>query len=219
MIVGAPPKSFKSLLTMNLCYALASGKDPLSGSEITPKRILYLEQEIGLYSLRARMTQIVGAGAGGARAEAAADNLYFHSGRGLMLSGSEIRSVVSEVAPDIIVIDPLRKFHAFDENKSEDAMRVNQLIQSIQGDSGVIVVHHAGKKKEGRNVLDFDSLRGSSEFFADCDSAFMLNRTRNSLVVQPVLRHAAEPEQPWRFRVNPQTLQIGFPELVPQESD
>ncbi len=211
MILGAPPKSYKSLLALNLVYDLASGLDPLSGLETAPKRILYIEQEIGLYSLSRRMAQIAGAADGGARAAAlAGENLHFHSGRGLMLSGSEIRSVIGAAKPDIIVLDPLRKFHAFDENKSEDALRVNQLIQSVQGESGVIIIHHAGKRKEGRPALDFENLRGSSEFFADCDSALMLQRQPNGLTVQPVLRHGPEPDQPWRFRFKTGTLRLAL---------
>lgn len=188
IVIGAPPKHFKSMLALNLAYDLAEA-EPLWGLKKAdggalwevkrPLSILYVEQEIGRYRVKERMEKIHGARGG----ELAPLNLHFEcKGSGIMLDTDVGRSILEErveqLKPDVLVIDPLRKFHTQDEDSSTEMVKVFKALDNIQErhELTALILHHTSKRSEFRDPSDPESLRGSGEIFADGDTFIMLTK-------------------------------------------
>lgn len=181
LVVGAPAKSRKSYFAMNLAYKIAEGEDFLGFKIARPRKVLYVEKEIGLPGVRGRMAEMHRKLQG----SYVDDNLLFlpksKSTRNLMLDAPEGRStllkIVEEYNPDIVVLDPLRRFHRQDEDKSGGMEIVFDAIDELQGEEArrsIIVVHHCGKPSLTRDMTDPMALRGSSFIFDAGDSYIMI---------------------------------------------
>jgi RecA-family ATPase len=190
VVIGAPPKHFKSMLALNMAYDLAEGGallgvtkgdgDPLWRVK-NPLTVLYVEKEIGQYRVRERMERIHGK-RGGSLApynvhyvcKDKAHEFTLDSEYGL----GKLRHEIEAKRPDVLVLDPLRKFHEADEDSSTEMVKVFKNLDSLQKEFkfATICVHHTGKRSEWRDQGDPESLRGSSEIFADVDSVIMLSR-------------------------------------------
>lgn len=223
ILIGAPTKHYKSMLTLNLAYDLAEGSPLLGltkedGSPLwtvkRPLSVLYGEKEIGRYRLQERLRRIHATRGG----ELALENLHFEpKGNQIMLDSehgiNELRKRLDECQPDILVIDPFRKFHSSDEDSSTEMVKVVYTLDAIQRDYRdltTIILHHTGKRSEFRSPTDPESLRGSSLIFDDCDTAIMIDRPikTNTEVIRLnfVLRSAADPK--------PVTLQFDTEQFV-----
>jgi len=197
MIIGAPAKHKKSLLAMNLAYALAEGGDFLGWEVKEPQSVLYVEQEIGTPGTKARMERIHSAKGG----IVAAENLHFLTKGRVRYSLDEgspglaaLRGEIERLKPQVIVIDPLRRFTFHDEDSSTEMVKVFKTLDELQEDFGLtqIIVHHTGKRNEFRDGTDPESLRGSSFIFDDGDSYMMIS--------QPVKRDGDFVRLHFRFR-------------------
>ncbi len=209
LVIGAPAKTRKSYFAIHLAYCLSTGNSFLGFKIEKPQRVLYIEKEIGVAGMRDRAEQ-VHRRFGDAFAE---DNLFFlpkgNQTRKLSLGSDELRRVVATHNPDVIVLDPLRRFHRADEDSSGEMEKVFDAIEELQsvhlnGDSfvygeraerSVILIHHCGKPSENRNPEDPNSLRGSSFIFDAGDSYAMLiraNRQSDNYKVHFTFRHTAD---------------------------
>lgn len=112
---------------------------------------------------------------------------------------TELLSVLNEFQPRLCIIDPLRKFHAGDEN---DAAFVESILYPIRkwavaNSSAVIVVHHARKEPQGADrdeVMDPSNLRGSNAIFGAADSIIMcraINRDIGHVRVAAIHKRAS----------------------------
>jgi RecA-family ATPase len=221
LLIGAPPKSKKSMLALNMAYDLAEGlpllglRDKDGDGLWRPKRpytVLYVENEIGQYRLKERMTQIQSARSG----DVAPSNLYFEpKGSGIMLDTPEglgiLKARIDALKPDVLVIDPLRKFHTQDEDSSTEMVKVFKTIDALQEENGltVVMVHHAGKRSEFRDAESPESLRGSSEIFADGDTFVIVSQPAKSddnlLKLSFTLRSGENP-RPLHLKFDPSTF-------------
>lgn len=213
MVIGAPPKSYKSFLALNIGYDLAEGSDlfgiwPLH-SALT---VLVVEQEIGQYRLKERLAAIHGYRIG----KLAPYNLYLASkdlriNLHTMMGLQRLSKHIEEVKPHVVILDPLRKLHRKTEESSTEMVEVFGNLDEIQEkyDLSFIFVHHTTKRSEFRNPADAESLRGSSEIFADIDTAIMIEQPvrndRTILRLNFTLRSAQEPP-PLMLQFNKNTL-------------
>jgi RecA-family ATPase len=211
IIIGAPAKHYKSMLALNLAYDLAEGI-PLcglkkrDGSPLWPVKrpyvVLYVEKEIGKYRLKERMEKIHSALDG----EIALDNLYLDpKGNQVLLdvpSGiTALEKRLDKINPDVLILDPLRKFHVQDEDSSTEMVRVMSHLDAIQQkyhDLTTIVLHHTGKRSEFRDQRKPEALRGSSLMFDDADTVIMMSRENpnkpENIQLNFVLRSAEDPK-------------------------
>jgi len=211
LIIGAPPKHFKSFLTLNLAYALAEGGEFLKWKAERPQRVLYIEQEIGWWGMNNRLATLHAAKGG----SIAGDNLFIEAKGKVRYSLDEgspgferLKQLVAKVDPDVLILDPLRKFTRADEDSSTEMVKVFQALDELQAredEDGtkrapltVVLVHHAGKRSEFRDGTTPESLRGSSEIFADGDSYIILEQPVKGkpevLRMHFTFRHAANIE-------------------------
>jgi RecA-family ATPase len=222
IVIGAPAKHFKSMLALNLAYDLAEG-DPLwgikkpDGSPLWivkhPLSVLYVENEIGQYRLKERMEKIHGARGG----EWAMDNLHIApKGSGIMLDNDVGMAIlakrIAECQPDVLILDPLRKFHSCDEDSSTEMVKIVYRLDALQKankDLTTIILHHTGKRSEFRDQTQPEALRGSSVVFDDADTAIMIDRpvkgSDTIIRLNFVLRSAADP-RPVRLRFDEETF-------------
>jgi RecA-family ATPase len=186
LVIGAPAKMRKSFLAMQLSYCLAAGTQFLDEYAIPEKhQVLYIEKEIGIPGVRER-ADLIHKQMG--RDSDATANLHFlpkggKEARNLTLGSPQLLAIVEKKNPDILVLDPLRRFHRADEDSSGEMEKVFDAVEELQGvgreenqERSIILIHHCGKPSEFRNQDEPVSLRGSSFIFDAGDSYIMMQR-------------------------------------------
>ena len=197
VVIGGPPKSNKSFLVLNVILALAQGRNIFDACydnkmPVLPVarryKVLYVEQELGPYGLKDRLVALVGA---------APKPLEFYvktRDMGMRLDTPEGRKLIwDEVAacqPDVVIFDPLAKFHLSDENSAQQmgaVMRAgDRLIEEFK--CAVIYIHHTGKESFEHPRHGGDRLRGSSAIFADCENLMEVTRLSKGHIKEPILK-------------------------------
>lgn len=191
MVLGGPPKAFKSFTGDTILLNLVTGQNLFAAYRSNhgrtakafpvsePQRVLLFEQEIGEDDLEDRLAPIVSTYSAELQ-ELVYDNLYTHSlDHTLMIdkeSGMrEIERIVKEVKPTIVAFDPLIEFHTSDENSTHAMASVLHNLDTLRWRNhfASIVYHHEGK--EGPVARDGpDRLRGNSVLYGKGDSFVML---------------------------------------------
>lgn len=184
-IVGAPAKAGKTIFTLNMCYAWASGA-PFLLRRTTPMRVLYVDREMGPYGIRERLQNIHLA----AGEPLALENLAVHCRSRMAVSlemgtkGYEnLKAMIADVRPAVLVLDPLRDCFAGDENDSAVMTRVFAGVFELMDefDAAAVLVHHCGKgvTELGAKYQPDDpyKMRGSSRIFDVGDAYMMLEGT------------------------------------------
>jgi RecA-family ATPase len=154
-----------------------------------PCKILYIEAELGPDGLQGRLRNIV------ADLNPAALEMFVTTRDTAMRldtpEGFErIKAEVGEVRPDVLIIDPMAKFHLQDENSAQEMGYVMRMVDHLVEDFGcaVILVHHLKKPNEDHPARGGDRLRGSSAVFADVDTVVELERLSDENVKEPILK-------------------------------
>ena len=220
MFLSASAKSFKSMLALNIAYALAQGAAVL-GQHPTPhpRRVLVMEQEIGPERLKDRLLKM-NPHLGGTLA---LENLWFTSkDTALRLDTPHgiqgIAAAIQEAKPHVVILDPLRKFHLCNEDNSTEMGGVLRALTTLQERHkfAVLIVHHHAKPNESRLANSPNNLRGSSVLFDEGDSYITVTRPdpkqRNAIALTYTLRSAEDPP-PLRLVLDPDTLTF-----TPQEN-
>ena len=199
LFLYAPKKHFKSMLMFNLLYDLAEGEEFLFNWRCERSyTILLVEQEIGRYMCRSRFDKIQR----GRNGRYAMDNINIVSKeRRIKLDTDEgvqrLRGEIERVRPQIVALDPIRKFHRQDENNSTAITGVIDALDKLVEDYGVtfIIAHHSGHE----SMFQQKHMRGSSVWGDEADTIINLSRPaqnrRDKLRVEiEEIRHAAQPE-------------------------
>jgi RecA-family ATPase len=236
MVIGGPPKAYKSFFSQTIALNLATGTNlfgahrvknrvqHLAFNVIEPKRVLMLEQEIGDWSLKDRLSSMSLAQEE-PRRSLFLDNLFTHScDRDLRLDNKQgveaISVLVEKVKPHVLILDPLIEFHQLDENSSQHMISVMRNLDKIrdQHKCAIIMNHHASKSDERHGP---DALRGSSALYGKGDSFFMLNvinRDAGIIEVEVIIRRD-KPIHPFRVKIDWLDLTCKFHEWVTSKSE
>lgn len=148
----------KTQFVLQLARAVVSGQPVLGLAVPAPASVLYVGQEDALWALRERFRGIH------PRFGPAKAGLHLVCAKGLLLEGHEVRRLVAEYRPGLVILDPLRRFHIREEEKGEMAVVIRQVDLLIRDFAcAVVEVHHLRKpsadKKRRPEVAD---VRGSS---------------------------------------------------------
>ena len=207
LLIG-PPKSKKTFLTMNLALSIASGSD-FSGFKVPkPKKVLYLLAEGGYYATRDRLKKM---------AKDKNQNLFVGFPNYLPVNTEDgyhfLYSLVKEVNPDVLILDPLIKFHDVDENSASQMSDVLGKIRTMMAELklSVILVHHTGKVASRGG-------RGSSVIVGDYDSCIEICKSdKGNVSLKFDMRHVETPPTK-KIRFNPDTFwfenESGIVELI-----
>ena len=194
-VIGGAPKCSKTWLGLDLALSVATGTACLGKYAVPePGPVLVYLAEDALPVVRQRV-------AGMAR----------H--RGLDLDGVEIHVITAptlrldrephrtglfetakRLRPRLLLLDPLVRLHAIDENHAGEVAGLLAYFRSLQRqlDLSVVLVHHS-RKNAAAGVAAGQGLRGSSDIHAFGDSNLYLKRASEQLTLTMEHRAAAAP--------------------------
>jgi hypothetical protein len=195
-VIGGAPKCSKTWLGLDLALSVATGTACLGRYAVPrPGPVLVYLAEDALTVVRERV-----------------EGMVRH--RGLQLTGVDIhvitapslrldrephRSRLLETAkrlrPRLLLLDPLVRLHAVDENSAGEVAQLLAYFRLLQRrlDLSVMLVHHT-RKNAASGVAAGQGLRGSSDLHAFGDSNLYLRRVRERLVL--LSEHRAAPAAP-----------------------
>ncbi|HXX23574.1 MAG TPA: AAA family ATPase [Terriglobia bacterium] len=183
-IIGGQPKCYKTFLALDLAVAVASGT-PCLRRFPTPRagRVLLFAAEDALHIVRARLEGIAHAAA----AEFQSLDIHVITAPVLRLDHQEhqqaLQATVAELKPTLLVLDPLVRLHAIDENVAAEVAPLLAYLRRLQRlhQTAVALVHHA--RKGAAHERGGQALRGSSELHAWGDSNLYLRRQGQQLLL------------------------------------
>ena len=176
------------------------GKD-FAGFKITkPKKVLYYLAEGGYYPNRERLKKM-------------AENIPPDNTENFLIdfppympinhpeSYDEIYKTIKASDAEVVILDPLIRFHDVDENSangiSEVFSRIRQLIDKLG--ISVILVHHTGKVQSRGG-------RGSSVIIGEYDSCITISQAKADYIHLSYSMRFVETPSPNRIRFNPDTF-------------
>ena len=195
-VIGGAPKCAKTWLGLDLALSVATGTACL-GKYVVPRAgpvLVYLAED-ALPVVRERV-----------------EGMARH--RGLDLAGVEIHVITAptlrldrgphrerlmetakRIRPRLLLLDPLVRLHAIDENHATEVAGLLAYFRSLQRrlDVSVVLVHHTRKNAPG-GVAAGQGLRGSSDLHAFGDSNLYLRRAKQRLLLSS--EHRAAPASP-----------------------
>jgi len=198
-IVGAEPKSWKSWLTLYLGICVASGTRAFDRYDVKQGIVMVFSAEGGKGLVRRRAAALCRS-----MDMEIPPNLWLIDLPVLHLDQPEVAqrviNMVEKYRPALIVLDPLRELHGGDEN---DAVTIAALLAPLRQlqrfGCACMLVHHLGKKSEGRTVQrGGQRLRGSSALHGAVDSALYMETSGDGqhkrVIVTPEHRDEADGE-------------------------
>ncbi len=161
----------KTLFTLNVAYAIASGGNFLKYKCLKPRRVLYVDGEMAYIDVYSRFMQIIKQ-----QGPLEDDNFFLLNPEKSSLKLPKISSPegqafynkkMDDLNIEVLVLDNLSTLSSIEENSSEEWLIIQDwLIDLRSRGKTVIVVHHAGKDKKG--------YRGSSRMLDVLDAAISL---------------------------------------------
>ncbi len=194
-VIGGAPKCLKTWLGLDLALSVATGT-PCLGKYAVPEPgpvLAYLAED-ALPVVRQRVE-------GMARHRGLAlDQVEIHviTAPTLRLDRDrdrdrrQLMETAKRLRPRLLLLDPLVRLHALDENDAGEVAGLLAYIRALQRelDLSVILVHHTRKNGPG-GVACGQSLRGSGDLHAFGDSNLYLRRVKNRLLLSSEHRAAA----------------------------
>ncbi len=218
LLFGGEAKVGKSFVLLELARALSTGTHPFDCKlfkKVDPVKVLLIEQEVGIYGLQKRAKEIFA----NENPRVYGDKLFYASKvPDLQLDSKEGREIlfdlVEDVRPQVLMLDPLGRMNAYDENSSNQIEQLftalGQLEYAFSSEHmSIIVSHHFSKPSSDpnstRDYLDAYNFRGSSKFKDDPDT----------LITMAKLKYLAKPYKAWQIRMRFDTRQDeGLPDFL-----
>jgi RecA-family ATPase len=195
-VIGGAPKCSKTWLGLDLALSVATGTACLGKFAVPqPGPVLVYLAEDALPVVRERVAGM----ARHRRLELAAVDIQVITAPTLRLDREPHRSRLFATArrlrPRLLLLDPLVRLHAIDENHAGEVAALLAYFRSLQRqlDLSVILVHHT-RKNAATGVAAGQGLRGSGDIHAFGDSNLYLRRTREHLLL--ATEHRAAPAIP-----------------------
>lgn len=168
-VIGAPPKSFKSILTINLACAIATGQ-PFDGHKVKQGGVLIVQGENNLAMEQQKIYSITG------RTDIP---IYFVDELLTLDYIHKVRDVILENNIILLIIDPLYLlFGNGDINKHQDITRRLEALTRLRNKTGVsiMLVHHSRKLERGAKITTAD-MYGSTFIEGWYESMILLQRS------------------------------------------
>lgn len=186
MIIGGEASIGKSLFLLELAYALSTGAQPFGCPTFAvpkPMKVLLLEKEVMEPGLHKRIGKMFSDEECG-KMEGQLEIVTGYPGMNIDDDGMDfIRWNINNLGANILIMDPLAKFHNKDENAAAEIGQalgeIDKLRWEFKGQQlAVIWSHHFGKPsgdpRVRRDPLDTYNFRGSSRFKDDPDTKVTL---------------------------------------------
>lgn len=157
VLVWAAPGVGKTMLTLSLALAIAGGGSLLGWTAPRPARVLFIDGEMPLDDLKARLGSLA-ASVEGIDLAAARANLMILARHhqcpdtpfpdfGAENQQDQVLSLIRSYQPDLVILDNLSTLATMDdENGAAETQRVVRLLTRLkQARIATVVVHHSGK--------------------------------------------------------------------------
>lgn len=191
-ILGGQPKSYKTWLALEMAVSVASGSPCLGTFRVEDSGpVLLYAAEDPSSTLRIRLESI-------ARSRAIDfDHLDIRviTAASLRLDSAEdqdrLRATIAHHRPAFLVLDPLVRIHALDENVAGQMAALLGYFRALQRESrlAIALIHHARKNISAAGPGY--NLRGSSDVYAWLDSLLYLQRHKDQLILS--IEHRSAP--------------------------
>ena len=173
-ILGGPPKSRKSYLSLQLALDLAHGR-PWLGFKCRPARVYYLQLDTprSLWKLRMKRLQKRGITID----PEALPRLIFGDKKTAPFPfdirspshAAWLKARVEEFTPDLTIIDTLSKAHGANEDNRTEMEHVMGMFQSVCAPSALLMVTHERKPQKDVDSTGISRIRGSSAITGGVD--------------------------------------------------
>lgn len=171
-IIGAPSKSFKSTLTLNLACAVALGRD-FDGHKTKQGNVLIIQGENNLSLEQQKIFAITGE---------TDIPIYFIEDNLTIDKIMKIKQSIIDYEIKLLIIDPLYLlFGSGDINKHQDITQRLELLSELRNDTDVsiMLVHHSRKLERGAKIQTSD-MYGSAFIEGWYESMILLQRSGNN---------------------------------------
>src|SRR5881296_2509182 len=192
-IIGGSPKSYKTWLALELAVAVASGSACLQTFAVSsPGPVLLYAAEDSESALRLRLESL----AQHHRLQLAYLDIRVITADSLRLDRipdqERLEATVMLHRPVLLILDPLVRLHAIDENAAGEIAALLGYLRVLQRKTGsaIALVHHARKNVAANGGAGY-SLRGSSDLYAWVDSFLYLRRHHGQLMLSAEHRSAS----------------------------
>lgn len=211
MVLSGEWATFKSWITLDMLLHIAAGQDWLGFVCPTPRRVLYIDEEMPLPELWRRVRWLLQGTP--MLAHAVANDAQFGA-RFQVLSQAGYRVDKTEwlaaclkswkYAPEVIVIETLRRTLNGSENDAEAVARMWQTYQVLTRTGATVWINHHNVKppsdpKEAREP--HHRYAGSADILGGCDQALALTRKRGQASVTVVHTKARGAQEVANFHV------------------
>lgn len=199
-VLMGPPFSGKSFLALQLGLDLARGESPFGRSVPKDIKVLYLQLDTSELIWRERILDLKASGVD------VSVPVYMPHPAALpvptLITNQEVRvrlrGMLTELKPDVVIIDVLRELHQYDENDSTAQKIVFDYISSVFRDYALILLHHS--KKLFGSIAGIDPImlcRGSTYIPGRADAIWLLAQGKLKIVSrfsETILLPAAQKE-------------------------
>lgn len=231
LIIGGPPKTYKSFVLKTLACHLATATPAFNAQRVLrtneheavfyipyPQKVLILEQEIGERDLQSRFTSLLTSFSSAERLLCREKIFTYSCDANMRLDTTEGRKLIDELIretrPDIVCFDPFIEFHSIEENSSKEMSGVLHELDKLRQrlNFTTIITHHCGKLKEfGRGGAE--KLRGSSVLHGKGDAFMMLEthgRANMGMLQADFQFRRGRPIAEMILALDPATLRVKF---------
>lgn len=192
-VIGGPPKTHKTYLALDLALSVASATPALGRFAVhAPGPVLIYMAEDAEAVIKERLIALC-----------RHRGLALHAVPLYVITASTLRldlpadqrrllEVVAAYRPALLVLDPLVRLHALNENDAGEISRLLGYLRALQRarHCALLLVHHTRKGGAGAG----QHLRGSGDIHAWVDSSLYLSRRGHQLTLTPEHRSAAAPD-------------------------
>lgn len=201
-IVAAPGGYGKSWMLLDLAIECARGGRWLGRFQTTAVRVLYVDEESSERLLRHRLRKSLrGKGLRGEDLD-----IHFAVGQGFSLSNpqsvAQLRRLLEELQPGLVIIDSLIRVHAAEENSATEMSKVFAVVKDLVRQSGATFIFADHQRKPGHVTGNLEFLlRGSSEKMAFVDCLLSMQRKDGTLIIEHSKSRFAEPAPSFVVRI------------------
>ena len=229
MVIGGPPKSYKSFISNTIAIDLVVGRHLFTATRSehgrhshafdvrSPQKVLIFEQEIGEDDMEDRIKPVFEI-LSPEQQDRVRNGLYTHSlDHRLQLDKVEGVSLIAKeieaVKPSVVIFDPLIEFHTSDENNTQAMATVLRNLDLLREEYkfAVIINHHEGKETTVKRYGG-DRLRGNSVIYGKGDTFLTLrvaNRNASMIACEFTVRRG-RPIKPFLLKLSPITMRADF---------
>lgn len=176
ILLSAQAKTGKSLLSMNLALAVASGKLFLGRFEVTPGPVMIIQTEVSEYFLAERVKSMLS----NEPCNDFTTQIIVASGSFKIDEGMDsLKELIDVHHPKLLILDPFYTLHTKDENSASEMAPVLQALRDLVLETNIacVLIHHQGKRGEKTSSsTPGHSHRGSSAFADVPDGSLSLTK-------------------------------------------